>query len=307
MGTLLLAILCAIVLPLIGGGLFALLLRELHTRHPLPLGGTIGLRKLQTFIDNDAEYAEGDSPVDSEDAESMDAFAKSQTSAAIPADLTDEKQETSLTDVPPTAGVSVFDGTENVPENLPINDALESMFAGTSSVIPNDFERIIEESAQSDDAVLSGLRSIIDDMDQDDLRELADALPGRKIDFSQEIEAVPETTDSVSPTAKDVLGENFDFGALEEHANQTRQSLQPFELDVHENAVGVVSVSSPFMSAAPQLADFVVPQTILPTFSGDWIQESNSVSESTEGDTSQFCFTEESQPMFVRKKKVAKV
>jgi hypothetical protein len=53
----------------------------------------------------------------------------------------------------------------------------------------------------------------------------------------------------------------------------------------------------------PQLAEFAIPQTVLPTFSDNWIQEAGTTAESNGEDAAKFCFTEESIPLFVRKKK----
>jgi hypothetical protein len=134
------------------------------------------------------------------------------------------------------------------------------------------------------------------------LEDLAAALPKAKIDFTQELETAPEAPgEPISPMAKELLGENFDFDALEQQTQQTSAAVM---LDVQTDETGVVQVSSPFLFAdSPQLADFAAPQMISSTFSGDWIQESGSMIEPIEADASNFCFTEELQPMFVRKKR----
>ena len=315
-----LALLLVVVTPLAEGWLLALVLRELYIRHPLPLGGTIGVRKTAPSETNAEEGARtteahttedreaapdevnGASLIDAENAELLAAFAGVMNGTPLLAEPANEELESQEI---PSADISVFDGTANIPENLPISNVLEAMTAETSTAIPDDFERMIEASAQPDDEVLSALRAFGDDMDHEALQALAEALPGTKIDFSQEME--PEESGAVSPIAKELLGEQFDFDALEKQADQLKQSFQPPALDVLEDESGLVQVSSPFLSATPQFADFAMPQTVLPAFPSDWIQESGIASESIEGDPSQFCYTEESRPMFVRKKRNADV
>ena len=321
MATYLLVLLLVIVFGLAWGALVTLMLREIHIRHPLPLGGTIGARKpsktKSTITGNaDTEKADAETPEVAETAhESVvaDSFSNTEIGNILsPGDPSIEPPSEGQDAMPVDA--SVFDGTESIPENLPINDTLEAMIAQTSQTLPDDFERIIEESAKPDEEI----RALTDNLDLDDLRALDEALggaqPGKKFDFSQELGAQPgkkidfsqeldESVDAVSSTAKEVLGEDFDFDALEKQAEQVRQSLQPLALDVLEDESGTVQVSSPFMAYVPQLADISLPQTILPTFSSDWIQESGGTSEPLEGDPALFCFTEESRPMFVRKKK----
>jgi len=295
MGLFLLALLLVIVIPLAEGMLLALVLREVHIRHPLPLGGTIGVRKT---VKSDAVAAEeGEiSAASAEDAEPPTAETLTGESTAVP---TTEAQTA------PPVETSPFDGAKNIPEQLPINDVLEAMTSEVAPAIPNDFERFIEESAQSNDEVISGLRTGGDEMDHDDLLALEEALPGTKIDFSQELETPAQEDDPVSPMAKELLGEQFDFEALERQTDQFKQSFQPSALDVREDESGMVQVSSPFMSATPQLAEFSMPQMVLPAFSSDWIQESGNHGVPIEGELSQFFYTEESRPMFVRKRKTA--
>jgi len=183
--------------------------------------------------------------------------------------------------------------------------------------------------------------SIEDDLDQADLQALADALPGKKIDFSKEIEMDSPVSEPISPTIKEVLGDNFDFQALEQQIQESTESVEqtadgmeqtadgrqqtaecdeplpsasevdtavyPVDvpLDVREDESGTVQVSSPFMLdvSSPFATGFSVPQTVFPTFSNDLLQESRSTAELMTGDITQFCFSEESQPMFTRKRK----
>jgi hypothetical protein len=327
----------AVIIPLAGGALFALLLREVYARHPLPLGGTIVQEwwKTPKPVSNAAETPKPADPLLDEVKNSAENSVKSQVSAEPSAPDTNSAAASSvasptpegtsdpgLTDgldelsMPLSSAVSVFDGTEKIPENLPIGSILESMTSKDSTAIPYDFERIIDESAQSTAAIPEDYTAV-DEYNHDDLQELMNALPKTEIDFSQALEADEQVSGSVLPTAKEVLGEQFDFDALEQQANQTKQSLQlaasidnldlaGAALDIQEDAGGTVHVSSPFMSdASSQLADFTVSQNILPMFSNDWIQETSGTADTTGTgkDTSQFCFTEESRPMFVRKKK----
>jgi hypothetical protein len=297
--------------------------------------------------------------------------------------------------MPVPSAVDVFDGARNIPDNLQVNDALNTMVAEKSAVIPNDLENRIDASARSSASNSAVLNDPRDDMDLDDLKALAAALPGTKIDFKNELEADSDTS-KISPMAKELLGD-FDIDTLQtksinpispvptaseeketeeqeveeqvleeqvvadqetsdisesispevqelpdgnrtsdtpkkkplkisipvqdtdtrEEAEDSQNtpvpsdSAEPMEtvaaevaLDVQEDESGTVQVSSPFMfNVVPQLADFAVPQTIFSTFSNDWIQESGSMSDSVENDVAKFCYTEESRPMFVRKKK----
>ena len=301
--------LIVVVLPLTAGALLALVLRETYIRHPLPLGGTIGPRKKKTAA-VEKQGSTGESALlpgdEASDTESVTLRLISQAlltpdSSAVESSA-DEPSVEENTPLP--SEISVFDGTENIPDNIPISSVLESMTSEASVTLPGDFENIIEEVSQSGIIMPESIR---DDLDHEDLLALADALPGAKIDFAQELEKDPEQSDAISPMGKELIGENFDFDALEKQAIQAKEALQTrqsFELDVQEDESGTIQVSSPFIfDAAPQLADFTMPQTILPMFSDDWIQESSSTAESAEEDATKFCFTEESRPMFVRKKK----
>ena len=344
----LLTLLFAVVIPLTEGALLALLLREVYIRHPLPLGGTIGMRKIHSNSSPSAESVSVESSeVETSAAESI---------AAFPDTVTDNENnpeasnaETAfLTDVPTAdvasadstnedilalhSGVSVFDGTENIPENLPIGNLFESMTADDSVIVSSDLENRIEASALPVDEIPEELHSHPDDLNSDHLQALAEALaeslPRTKIDFSQELETNPEQTDSMSPMAKELLGVNFDFDALEQQSAQAKQSFKflasvdntdrkdsesfaasmeadKIALDVQENGAGTVQVSSPFVvNTVPQLTDFTAPEMILSSFSSDWIQEMNSASDGAmAGEPAKFCFTEELRPMFVRKKK----
>ena len=298
-------LLIVVVLPLVEGALLALVLREVYMRHPLPLGGTIAVRKTSQSdagtgksVEKGTESVDDAPLINSEEAALLAAFANS----AIPADSTDDQANEGQQEIE-SAGVSYFDGTEKNPDHLPINDVLGAMTAESTQTLPNDFERLIEESAHTDDEIKSELQTLANEMDLDDLLALEAALPGRKIDFPQEVEAQTESSDTVLPAAKEILGEQFDYDSLEKETALLKQSLYPSALDIQENEPGTVHVSSPFMSIVPQLADLTEPQTIFPTFSSDWIQETNGVNAPVEGDLSLFCFTEESRPMFVRKKK----
>jgi hypothetical protein len=237
------------------------------------------------------------------------------------------------------------------------------MIAEKSTTVPNNLENRIEESARLKEELP---HEIHNDMDNDDLDDLVAALPKTKIDFTEESEMGSEASEAISPMAKELLGENFDFDSLAKQTKQPSQSpapdsgtgtgtasetseevsptakevldanidaagpekqtKQPFRflapgngtdaenaaevahdvqtLNIQEDEAGTVQVSSPFLVAnSPQFADFTTPQTVLSTFSNDWVQETGGVVEPIAGDTSHFCFTEESQPMFIRKKR----
>ena len=338
-----LVLLLVVFLPLAEGALFALALRELYIRHPLPLGGIIPALKppqptdaAQTADDVEIQDITPESVVITEAVlnaaadggnvqEASNVQAASPTDAPVkgvpPESPANEQGE------PLHSGISVFEEAGSVPDHLPVNNLLESMTAEASVIIPSDLENRIDALALSADAIPEELHTHPDDTNPDHLQELADALteslPQTKIDFSQELEAAPELADAFSPMAKELLGENFDFDALEQQSKQAKQSIQvpvpadnaddehsttdsrEIALDIQEDESGTVQVSSPFVvSVAPQLADFTTPQTIVSTFSDDWIQETNSTAdEMMLGDPARFCFSEESRPMFVRRSK----
>jgi hypothetical protein len=321
MGVLPLGFLFVVIIPLVEGVLLALLLREVHIRHPLPLGGAIVPRwwnppqseSVPAHAEQPAEVAVSE-PDETANTENSPEGSDAPPADAAPADLADEPKE------PLHSGVSVFDGTEKIPGDLPVSNVLEAMTSGGPAAGLNDFERIIEDAANPTISVPEEAHAD-DGMNQDDLAALEEALPGTKIDFSQELDTNSHISEPISPTAKELLGENFDYDALEQQAaendKQPFKFLVPVEstskeevkeeaenlLDVQEDESGTVQVSSPFtFNTDPLLADFAVPQTILPMFSGDWIQETNSTAECSEEEATKFCFAEESRPMFVRKK-----
>ena len=320
MGLFLMTILLVVVIPITEGALLALLLREIYLRHPLSLGGTIGQRKIEKS-----------------NQESLDEQTEKETDASLPEEPAAPEainEEMQIEATP--AEISVFDNIQNIPNNLSINSVLEAMTAETTTSTSDDFERIIDESSQSEESALSNIKDISDDLDLDDLQALAEALPGSKIDFS--LDTDEELAESGISIAKEVLGENFDIDALAKQADLQRQSRQSavlgnavldnavldngvsadvpsgtvgdIGLDIQEDASGIVQVTSYFMPVSPQLAGFIDPQTILPSFSGnglsqDWVQEAAGMSSSSAEGLSQFFFAEESRPMFVRKKTAA--
>ena len=325
MNVFLLGCLFVVVIPLAEGVLFALLLREVYVRHPLPLGGTI----VPMWWNPPKPAA-----IATESAEAPEASTESAESASVEATDTGGSPEAlALQGTPPEdaavaetpveqgepthSGVSVFDGTENIPEGLSVNNVLNAMTTESPAVNLDNLERIIDESAQTGTVILEEVQSIVDDMNQDDLQALANALPGTKIDFSQELDEDAEDVQMEMSVAKDVLGEDFDFDALEKQSQQAKQSFKflasagngnesadfaEIPLDVREDESGTVQVSSSFVvNTVPQLAGLTTPQTIVSFFSNDWIQESSGMAESSEADTAKFCFTEESRPMFERK------
>ena len=308
MGTFLLLFFLVIVIPPVTGAMLALVLREIHIRHPLPLGGTIGPRKPSK---NKRDAAEIDN-YDSEIAEQTEAATETSEDGTPSDDLAEESPSSGpegQEDKPATT--SFFDEARNIPENLPISNVLDEMMAETTPTNPDDFENLIEQSAKTNAEVLAELREITNDMDMDDLLDLENALlnnsPRAKIDFPLTHETGMESGDADPSLAKEVLGEHFDFDILEQQSNQAKQSQQPLELDIQVGETGTVQVSCHFMAhVIPQLADIEVQEAILPTFSSDWIQESGGTSEPLQGDPTQFCFTEE-VPMVARKKKKKKI
>ena len=369
MGVLLLAFLFVFIIPLAEGCLIALLLREIYLHHPLPLGGAIAslvprkkpeatADEIQETSDVPAEIGEENSDLDVEEVKAI-LGGSPQPEVASTSESTEK---------------SVFEGAKNTPEDLPVSDVLEAMTAEVSATISNDLERRIEEAARSEAAIPGANDEPNDDLNQDDLLALADALPKKNLNFAKDIEADAGNSDAISPMAKELLGENFDFNALERQFNElsgmhprettvqtvknpegratpvfspasapvsspasspastptsspdsaldsypsdtgeetsakdfvdtTTDTATATAIDVQEDEWGNVQASSPFMfSLSPQLADFTIPQTIISSFSGDWIQEMDGSIEPIEGDASRFCFSEELRPMFVRKRK----
>ena len=320
MGAFALGFLFVIVISLAEGVLLALLLREMCHRPSLalPLGGRIvpmWWKQHEPVPDTTASAEDVANAV--EDTGSASAVTVTPTlppdSSPTVLPITDADSEVQqITPEPPE--MSVFDGAQNVPEDLMVGNVLDAMTMETPAANLQDFERIIDASARSEDAMSDVNDASIDDMNTDDLQALADALPGTKIDFSQEIDY--EAVSEMHLMEKELLGEDFDLEALEQQAQQVKESLGFFAtpdgtnektqmLEVREDiSTGTVQVSSPFMiDAVPQFADLAIPQTILPTFSNNWIQEAGTTAESGEEDAAKFCFTEESIPLFTRKKK----
>jgi len=291
----LLIFLLAIPVSLATGVLLALLLREIHARHPLPL---VEPGYVNAWLHPETKINIADSIKVQETTDEPVADGATDTgdiAEEVDAELVDTENASFQ------SGISVFDGSGIIPKDLPVSAALNSMTATGSAVIPNELEYRIEESTRLKDGLPQEVRSIRDDLDCDDLEDLSTVLPKAKIDFTQEFETDPEVSETISPMAKELLGEDFDFDTLEQ---QSQRASADIALDVQTDDTGTVQVSSPFLFAdSPQLADFAVPQTVLSAFSGDWIQESGSVIAPAGADASIFCFTEESQPMFVRKKK----
>jgi len=325
MSVFLLGFLFVVVIPLAEGVLLALLLRETHIHCPLPLGGAIVTSQwrrkspvaapttnevINTVVE---EVIDGENTQETPNvqvAPPPDSATVSESTTVAPTGSPVNEEPPLAPPEPVSAEVNVFDGATNIPSNLPVSQVLDSMITAAPEEIPNDFEHRIEQSARSGTEIPSGVRhDPNDEMDADDLNALVAALPREKIDLTQELEmdsAVSENT--ISPIAKELLGKDFDFDTLESQSAKTvtfvNNESAEIPLDIQEDESGAFHVSSPFVfNVSPQLADFIVPQTIVSTFSDDWIQETGSVVESAEGDVSQFCFTEESRPMFRRKKK----
>jgi len=306
MGTLFWVYFAVILIPYAEGALFALLLREIYARHPLPFfdPDTIPRKrsKSKAEVQETADESVISGVIDNGEPQ-MGNNEELPTSSDVPPTESTEDENTSVPSV-----VSVFDGSGNVPQNLQINDVLNSMTAESSAIVPNDLEHRIEEAALPKNEFSYEFQ---EDQNLNDLNDLAASLLKTPIDFSQEDEVSPEISDPISPMAKELLGDNFDFDALQKQAKQSSEALVSLNetnvemmLDIQEDEAGIVQVSSPFSLAdSIPLADFATPQTVLSTFSDDWVQESGNTVESAEGDISNFCFSEESQPMFVRKKK----
>ena len=285
MSTFFWAILVVVIIPLAQGVLLALVLREIHARHPLPLvePGYVNAWYVPAPQNIIADSAEGEATPDESVAEG----------AADTAEVPVDENE------PPSGEVSVFDGAAPPRTDFLVDEVIDSMMSAVPDTIPDAFENRIEESTRLKDGLPEEAHHIGDDLDIDDLEDLAAALPKTKIDFSQE-ESDSVIQEPISQTAKEILGDNFDLASLEMQASHTSAEAS---LDVQEDVVGMVQVSSPFLvTDSPQLVDISVPQTVFSTFSEDWVQESGDVLEPMVESVSNLCFTEESRPMFVRKK-----
>ncbi|MDR0328545.1 MAG: hypothetical protein LBI05_09655 [Planctomycetaceae bacterium] len=333
MNVVLLGILWVLVMPLVAGVLLAPLLREVYIRHPLPLGGALVLRWWNPPKQAIAAMRSASVP-EASDENAESSFADAEDSAAVSTSPTvpPEEMPSAVSEIkpndPPPSGISVFDGKVSIPEGIAVSNVLNAMTSEAPADNLDGFESIIDKSAQAKTTLPEDDLAGADEMNLDDLQALADALQGTKIDFSQELDTVPDASSAEQSALGDVLGENFDFDALDNPAQQTQESLQSpppadstseeepvaanstaadsadVALDVQENGLGIVQVSSPFIAhTLPQLTDVAAPETVLPTFPNDWIHESGGTVESGEGDIAKFCFTEESRPMFVRKKK----
>lgn len=306
MGVYSLALLFVFVIPIAKGVLLTLLLREVYTRHPLPLGGTIGPRKPRRPTSIESVETTDESSTEETAETENNTEEPNESTFPIPESIAAElsvnepapKEPITTDNAAAPAGVDVFKEAEKVPEALNISSVLEAMTAETSATLPNDLENRIEASSQHIDKFYS---EILDDDDDAGGQQIpAKQQPSTPIDFARELEEDPEHTGTVSSLAKEMFGENYDFDALEQTAGDQRQTAA---LDIREEAGTVQVISSYTFDTAPQYADFAMPQTVLPTFSADWIQEPNSTNGWSEGDAAKFCFTEELRPMFSRKKK----
>ncbi|MDR0521490.1 MAG: hypothetical protein LBH00_06515 [Planctomycetaceae bacterium] len=318
MGVFLLAFFFTVLLPFGEGVLLALLLREVHLRHPLPLGGRIPTGKSPQV--KEPQTVQNPPP------------------AAVPSPA--EPAETvSSTDLPPeTENVtqpnsSVFDNTASLSATLQIQEVLNAMTAPDPAILPHDMEKRIEASSQPDTARMQE-RNFGGDMDDDDLAALEAALPGpkpaAKIDFAADIEPESQPADNISPMAKELLGENFDFETLESNALNSRRDEMPAadipdnefpaaedvsaerpaeippSMPVQENGSGVVQVlCSPATDILPSWEKTEEDQTVLPAFLPNWVQECDAAAVMPAENSGQFFFTEEMRPMFVRKKKTS--
>ena len=317
MGVFLLVLFFVFVIPIPLGVLISLTLREVHIRHPLPLGGTIGPRKQHKPVIEESEKIENitddvtsyDVPLDDvpldESADTKISNEKPATDSpteSVSGELTanetvPQEQATEETAAPQTE-TDVFKDAKSVPEGVPISSVLNAMISEAPVVIPSDFESRIEESAMPLDKFHSQLLD-----EEDDQYELPAAVreqPSTRIDFARECEGNSDLAGTMSSLATEMLGENFDFNALEQTSADSRQMAA---LDIREEAGTVQVISSYMLGTAPQFSDFTVPQTILPVFPADWIQEPGKICGWDEGDAEKFCYTEELRPMFVKKNK----
>ena len=300
-----------IVIPLAEGVLVALLLRELCNRPALalPLGGRIvpmWWRRSEpvssaTAYVVDVVHAPSDVAVTDSIPDDLVALISPSDSPPTVLPIADSDAKPNL---PWGSGTSVFDGTQNIPKDLLVGNVLDAMIMETPAANLHDLERIIEASAQTNDAVSKIGSASTDDMNLDDLQALAEALPGTKINFSQEIDH--EESSEMHSMEKELLGEHFDIEALKQQSQQVGAILAAETLlDVREDvSSGTVQVSSPFISkVGQQFTDVTVPQTVLSMFSDNWVQETGGVTGTSQEDATKFCFTEESSPLVMRKKK----
>ena len=310
-----LGFLFVIVIPLAEGVLVALLLREMCNRPSLalPLNGRIvpiWWKQPKPAPETTADVLQVE-PAPNEVAPNKVAESGEAPEVLVAPIPTPDTPPTAAPvadsevkqDLPLDLGTSVFDGTENIPKDFTVGNVLDAMTMETPAADLHGFESIIDASALSGNAISDADNASADDMNADDLKSLEEALPGTKIDLSQEIDH--EESSEIQSIGKEVLGEDFDFKSLEQRSQQAGAMLAETMLDVREDASsGIVQVSSPFIAdVVPQFADLAVPQTVLSMFSENWVQDSGGVTETSEEDVAKFCFTEESGPLVVRKKK----
>ena len=196
------------------------------------------------------------------------------------------------------------------PDSEGVGESDEPNYAGLPD-IPDVFDDLPETMPDLSDAASEPLDAS-DDLPETmpDLSDAAseppdvsDDLPDMMPDLSDAASELPDISADLPEIAADLSDETAEPPEIISEQSGEAEYAELPELEIFEDESGTVQVSSPFISSViPQLADFSAPQTIVPTFSSDWIQESASVLEPFEGDVSQFCYTEESRPMFVRRK-----
>jgi hypothetical protein len=303
MGTFLLAFLFVILIPLAEGGLLALFLREIYNRCPLPLDEIVEVvdeaepesaESASSTMGRQTGEANETEPAGTQDSKPQDGTGSSaqwdfsQSNGAmsdmdilsqmgvhtlVPSEPEGEPQDA---DTLPTSAVDVFDNAGNIPADLPIADALNAMMADLPSRVPNDLDNLVEQ--QETDGLQDIQKQIDsggddnDDTDENEAAQIAalcEAMPQETIDFEAE-QAERERVGQMSETAKELLGADFNVDELMNPAPNQEPAEAASLLSVQNLESGLVQVQTSGLSAA---------------------------------DVSQFFFTEESCPMFVRKRR----
>ncbi|MDR3183203.1 MAG: hypothetical protein LBT89_09855 [Planctomycetaceae bacterium] len=324
MGTFFLTLLFVVVIPLAEGGLLALVLREVYNRYPLPLGEIVETIDTPELHENDSDTSEpagnlsnavssGEAAQEAAqsgskakwDFDNIDAASDldilSQMGVRNVASLPQSETENSETSdaaasptAPPPDVIDVFDNAGTIPADLPVEDALNSMFSDEPPGAPSDFDDLAE-TPQAD-----SLQDIQQQIDADDLDFSGDAgeseaqqidalrqtMPAETIDFAAEQEYRQDDA-QMSETVKELLGSDFNMEELMSRIPDKEEpavsAVKPESLlQIQEPQPGTLQVQCGWSGSdeLPALAE-----VIMPSFSGDWV------------------FTEESRPMFVRKRK----
>lgn len=307
--------------PIAVGFLVALVLRELYIRQ----GGTFETKKTreEPEIRPEEIAAEKENPTaentDSSEEQPTEVQTENPEPLEVPTMTTEEILPGTTADAPeseeknePALAAepqSVFDNPIPVPVDLRIDNALEEMLDDVNPIVPSDISsRLNEESA----AVAENTYDEDEDtrwfrQEEDDIMQRLNAAvdePGITLSDAQ------IGGQEFSPMAVELLGEDFDFNALENPSSFSSEDIA--KQDTQDVAdVSISSVSPNDVYQTDTVAAFSESSTeelkperheIAPIFPADLISGAVIEPETAE----QFCFVEELRPMFVPKHKTRK-